>query len=138
MIVEALAELLMADPAVSALVGDRIFPRLLPDGATFPAIVITKVSGGGTYTNGGDTGLETARVQIDCYSADGASAVIELKTAVRRKLSGFRGGPASGSPCAIASSFCTNDVDLTAPETERSGPRLKRRMLEFSIWNREV
>lgn len=138
MIVEALVELLSADAAVSAIVGNRIYPRIIPDAATFPLLVITKVAGAGTYTNDGDTGLEPARVQIDCYSADGASAVIELKTAVRRKLSGFRGGPASGSPCAIASSFCTNDLDLTAPETERSGPRLKRRMLEFNIWNREV
>lgn len=138
MIVETLSELLMADPAVSAIVADRIYPRTLPDGATFPALVITKVSGLGAYTNDGDTGLEAARVQIDCYSADGASAVIELRTAVRRKLSGFRGGPASGSPCAIGSCFCTNDIDLSAPETERSGPRLRRRMLEFQIWNREV
>lgn len=138
MIVETVVDLLMAEPTIAALVDDRIYPRLIPDAASFPLLVVTKVAGGGSYTNDGDAGLEAARVQVDCYSADGASAVIELRTAVRRKLSGFKGGPASGSPCAIASCFCTNDMDLTAPETERTGPRLKRRMLEFQIWNREV
>lgn len=138
MIVEAVVQLLLADPDTAALVGDRIYPRFMPDGAAFPALVVSKVGGVGQYDLQGDVGLEAARVQVDCYSDKGASSVIAVRKAVRRKLSGFKGGPVSGSPCAIASSFCINDLDMTEPTTERAGPRLKRRMLEFNIWNREL
>lgn len=137
MIVETVVQLLLAAPAVSAIVADRVWPRFMPDGQTFPACVVTKVSGLGEYTNDGDAGLENARVQVDCYAVT-AEECIRLRTAVRRLLSGYKGGLESGSPCAIASSFCMTDMDLTVTETERTGPRLKRRMLEFSIWNREL
>lgn len=138
MIVETVIQLLLADPAVSAIVDERIHPRFAPDAATFPLLIVTKASGVGEYTNDGDAGLEFSRVQIDCYSDRGASKVIELRNAVRRLLSGFKGGAVSGSPCAIASCFVITDMDLSEPSTERTGPRLKRRMLEFNIWNREL
>lgn len=138
MIVQTVITLLLAEPSIAAIVGDRVFPRFMPDAVTFPALVVTKSSGVGSYDLAGDAGLEMARVQIDCYVDKGEAKVIELRNAVRGLLSGFKGGTLSGSPCAIASSFCINDLDMTDPSTERAGPRLKRRMLEFNIWNREV
>lgn len=138
MIAETVVNLLMADAATAAIVADRVYPRQMPDGATFPCLVVTKVAGVGNYDLQGDAGLEQARVQVDCYTDQGAAAAITMRNAVRRLLSGFKGGPVSGNPCAIDSCFCINDIDLTEPTTERAGPRLKRRMLEFSIWNREL
>lgn len=137
MIVEAVIELLLADPATAALVSNRIFPRFMPDGVTFPALVVTKATGIGSYDLAGDAGVEDARVQVDCYSDQGEGSVIGLRNAVRRLLSGFKGGPTS-SPCSIVSSFVINDLDLSEPNSERTGPRLKRRMIEFRIWNREL
>ena len=137
MIVETIKQLLEESAQVTAIVQDRIFPRFIPDAVAFPALVITKATGIGSYDLQGDVGLEAARIQVDCYAL-GAAEVIELRTVVRRLLSGFSGGAASGSPCAIASCFCINDVDLSDPSTERAGPRLKRRMLEFNVWNREL
>ncbi len=138
MIVQTVIDLLLAEPTVAAIVDDRIFPRFMPDAVRFPALVVTKSGGVGSYDLQGDVNLEAARVQIDCYTDKGEAAVLALRTAVRRLLSGFKGGTVSGSPCAIASSFCINDLDMSDPSTERAGPRLKRRMLEFNIWNREV
>jgi hypothetical protein len=137
MIVETVVQLLMEDAQVAALVADRIYPSRMPDAVSFPALVVTKAGGVGSYTLQGDAGIEQGRVQVDCYATN-ESAVIALRGAVRGLLSGFKGGTASGSPCAIASSFCINDLDLSDTSTERAGPRLKRRMLEFSIWNREL
>lgn len=138
MIVETVIQLLTAGPDVAAIVDERVYADEAPDGATYPLLVVTKVAGPGAYTNDGDTGLEEARVQVDCYTDQGGEALITLRTAVRRRLSGFRGGAVSGSPCAISSVFCINDLALPASETIRTGPRLRRRMLEFRIWNREV
>lgn len=138
MIVQALVDLLKDQPAVADLVADRIYPLQAPDAATFPLVVITKAAGAGEYDLQGDTGLEGARVQIDSYAVGYAEAV-KLKKAIRRFLSGYQGGPAnSGGACAIQGAFCINDVDLTDSASERAGPRLRRRMLEFRIWNTEV
>jgi hypothetical protein len=56
---------------------------------------------------------------------------------VKARLHGSDRGP-SGAPCAINASFCINDADQPVPETERAGPRLRRRMLEFRIWTTEA
>lgn len=138
MIIETLAAILGADPDVAAIVGDRIYPVTMPDAPTYDLIVLTKASGVGNYDLVGDVGVEGARVQVDCHSDKGASACIALKTAVRRALSGYRGGPTSSEPCAIQGIFCINDFDLTEPATERAGPRVRRRTLEFNIWSQEV
>lgn len=137
MIEETVRNILLADAAITALVDDRIYPDQLPDAATFPAMVITKATGLGEYDLQGDTGVEECRLQIDHY-AEGAGAVIALKTLTRRRLSGFKGGAESGNPCAIQSSFVINDAALPVTETERAGPRLRRRMLEFRILSTEV
>lgn len=137
-IVETVIAILLETAPVAAIVDARVFPRMMPDATDFPAIVVTKVYGNGAYTMEGDAGLEDARVQIDCYSDRGEAAAIALKKAVRQKLSGFKGGSSSGSPCAIDASFCINDTDMSESGTERAGPRLKRRMLEFRIWNRSL
>lgn len=137
MIVETVINLLLEQAAITEIVGQRVYPRFAPDGATFPLIVVSKASGVGQYDMAGDAGIEAARVQVDCYDL-GYAKVLALRGAVRRLLSGYKGGLRSGDPCAIDSSFCINDLDLSDPTTERAGPRLKRRMLEFNIWNREL
>lgn len=135
-IVETVRIVLGENAGCEAIFDDRIYPEELPDAPTYPAIVITKATGQGSYDMQGDVGLEAGRVQVDVY-AEGYAAMVDAKTAVRRCLSGFKGGPAS-APCSIQSSFCINDTDLPDPDTVRAGPRLRRRMLEFQIWNTEV
>lgn len=137
MIVETIVNLLKAQTSIAGLVDDRIFPDELPDASTFPAIVVSKGSGLGEYTLNGDVGLEDARVQIDCYAV-GYALAIDVKTAVRRFLSGRQIAGESGNPCAIQGAFCINDSDLSESATERAGPRLRRRMLEFRVWNTEI
>jgi hypothetical protein len=137
MIIETVVNLLKANPDIAAVVGDRVFPVQLPDATDFPAIVVSKGSGVGQYDLDGDAGIEDSRVQIDNYAVGNAVA-LRLKRLVRRQLSGYQGAPRSGDPCAIQGAFCINDRDLTDSATERAGPRLRRRLLEFRIWNTEI
>lgn len=137
MIIKTVRNLLLEDSGVRAIFDERWYPLELPDAATFPAGVLTKASGLGEYVLAGDAGIERARVQVDLY-LEGYDALLEARLLVRRRLSGFRGGAASGNPCSIDSCKCIVDEDLEVPETVRSGPRLRRRMLEFMIFNREV
>lgn len=136
MIVQAVIDLLLAEPTVAAIVGDRIFPRFMPDAVRFPALVVTKSGGAGSYDMEGDVGIESGRVQVDSYTDQGAAAVSALNQAVRAKLSGYQG--TAGPLCCITSCFVVNDLDMSDPSTERAGPRLKRHMIEFSLWARRT
>jgi hypothetical protein len=138
MIVLAVVNLLKAVPNIAAIVGDRIYPVEAPDAATFPLLVVQKAGGVGETDMQGEAGVESARVQIDCYCV-GYEEVLDLRTVVRRYLQGYQGGPAdSAGACAIQGAFCINDLDLPDSTTKRAGPRLRRRMLEFRIWNTEI
>lgn len=138
MIVQAVVNLLKAAPAVVAIADDRGYPVEAPDASTFPLYVVTKAAGVGETDLQGEAGLEQARVQIDCYAVGYAEAV-KLATAIRRFLQGYQGAPAdSAGPCAIQGAFCINDLDLPDSTMNRAGPRLRRRMLEFRIWNTEI
>jgi uncharacterized protein DUF3168 len=136
-IIAEVVALLKNEPSVDAIVEGRVYSPVLPDAPSYPCLVVWKPTGIGNYTLDGDTGIEDARVQVDCYSDKGQEVAIALKTAVRRFLSGFRGGSQSGN-CAIQTCMCINDFDLPDPSTERAGPRLRTRVLEFRIWNKEV
>lgn len=137
MIVQRVVELLREDLDLQDAVADRVYPVEWPDAPTFPLIIVQRVSGSGETTMQGEAGIEQARVQIDVYTADGYVDCATIAGHVRTLLHGFKGGP-EAAPCVIDRSACINSTDLPVPVTERAGPRLRRRMLEFLIWNREV
>src|SRR3546814_21111914 len=61
---KALRDRLIADPAISAMVGTRVYWIDRPQSASaLPAIVLQKVSPGRTYTTKGATTLQGTRVQ---------------------------------------------------------------------------
>ena len=137
MIIQRVVELAKETPAIVSLLDDRVYPIEWPDAPTFPLAVVQRASGLGETDMQGDAGIESARVQIDVYHDQGLAACVAVAMEFRRLLHGFRGGPLS-APCAIDRSACINMADLPVPEMARGGPRLRRRMLEFMIWNREV
>lgn len=136
MIVQRVREILLETPAIVLEVADRIYPVEWPDAPTYPLIILQRVSGLGETDFQGEAGIERGRLQVDVYHFHYAE-MAALALLVRRRLHGFKGGPIS-APCVIDRSACINDVDQPVPRTERAGPRLRRRMLEFEIWNREV
>lgn len=138
MIVETVVQILLGTAEVAGIVDRRVFPKQLPDATSYPAIVVSKASGAPYYSNGEESGIDQTRVQVDCYSDRGEEAVVALGTAVRRRLSALKNFRASGLPCAIDSSRLINDTDMSEAGTERAGPRLRRRMLEFVIFNKEL
>ena len=81
-----LRSVLVADPAVAALVGTRAYQTALPREPTFPAITYQMVS----RVQDSLTGLVQARVQYTCLATTWKGAA-ELADAVRCALHGYRG-----------------------------------------------
>ncbi|MGG3810990.1 DUF3168 domain-containing protein [Methylorubrum rhodesianum] len=81
---------LLASPAVTAIVAQRVNPGIGPQNGTLPDIVVNRISGGPTYGLARSTGLIASRVQIECR-AKSFTAAENLGAAVLGALKDFRG-----------------------------------------------
>lgn len=81
---------LLADAAVAAIAGDRVYSMLAPQGERRPCIVFVRVSEIEDATLKGAQGIAQSRVQIDCWAEtpDQANALAE---AVRARMQGLSG-----------------------------------------------
>ncbi len=103
---EAIYQYLAAHDGLAALVDDRIYPEMLPEGATFPAMTFTQISLTPRYTHDGDANLDTARFQFDCYG-ESRAIVGQIAQQLRAALSGVR---TSQGSVRIGSAFLVNDL----------------------------
>lgn len=61
---------LTTDPRTQPLLGDRVYPDILPQPPTFPAGAYTRVSQGRPLAADGATGMVEVHIQLDLYAAD--------------------------------------------------------------------
>jgi hypothetical protein len=106
MIDDAIYERLCADTGLAALVSTRIYPDQVPQDITWPAIIFHQVSEAASYGHDGDSNLDMARFQFDCYGSTNASARA-IKSALRACLSGkrFEGTGARVTSCQLDNSL---------------------------------
>ena len=82
---EALVAHLLAQPGLTALIGNRLYPDLLEDDTSLPAVVYLSVSDTKDHTLAGQLDLESPVIQFTAYATTkaGAKAVAaQLKTAL--------------------------------------------------------
>jgi hypothetical protein len=91
----ALRAFLLADTAIAALVGTRVYPVIVPQGAPYPAITIRKISGIRYGHLRGPASLVRPRYQIDAIADGGTAAAYRqsqaLGTLIRQRLEAFDG-----------------------------------------------
>jgi hypothetical protein len=81
---------LTGDAGVRALVTDRVYSEILPQGPTTPAVVFAEVSADEDYSLEGPTGVRRNSVAVDSWAEKRADATA-LGIAVKRALSGHSG-----------------------------------------------
>lgn len=113
MIVEVeLRAIILAAPAVLALMADRAYPVILPQKPELPALTYQRISGGTRVSShAGDTGLALARIQIDCW-AQTYLAAKDLAATVRKTLQAGNRQLAKGAVPA-GSTGVIRKVDVT-------------------------
>ena len=72
------------------LVEARVYPEVLPQSPTLPAVVFSEVAGSEDYALDGPTGTAARRVQVDAWAKTRAEATA-LGAAVAALLSGHAG-----------------------------------------------
>lgn len=106
---------------ISALIGARFHPDLLPQETVIPAVVYSVVfDNPQTDLDGADGELSNIRVQLDAYARNKSDAMA-LRNAIRSRMktaaSGFKSVPLNAGQ------------SIYEPDT-----KLYRYMMEFSCW----
>lgn len=125
---------LRADPALAALVGARIYPVLLPQSPTYPAVVVTQITELVGYQLRGPAGLDETRIQIDVYAqvADGVDAVDLVDRVAHAVDARLSGSLFTHDTCRVRGCFRITWLDgFAAPEVEAY-----RVLLEYVIHSR--
>jgi len=114
---EGIRYILINDTDVAALISARVYPMLMPQGYTLPAIVYQRISVDRPHTlDQGPVGRAIGRFQVDCY-AETYAAVNELANKVRLALDGFKGDMGSQS-VSVGGIHLMSDRDLFEEATE--------------------
>ena len=122
---------LLADTALSALIGARVTWGARVQLEALPAIRCLLVSPGVTYTHSGPTGLASPRVQIDCFGATPES-VQAVRDALADRMHAARAGVSGVG--GIKGAFIAADRH-SEPEDLGGGNMVFRRIIDFFVWH---
>jgi len=123
--------LLLSDPEVSALVGDRITPGKLAQGGDYPAIVVSTAGGISGQTSAGRSGLVEARLQVSYYGESHLDAHTVSAAAIDL-LDGYRGTSGATQFDSISR---VGTRDFLDPALASPGDGLFRIDHDFIVWH---
>lgn len=127
--ITALVDHLLGHVGLSALIGARLYPQLLPQNATLPAVDYQLISRTGADTRSESAGLVVTRWQFSVngrtYAAVDAAAV-QLKAALESFTS---------SDPRVDHLFLDNERDDNEPEFDENN--YYRRLIDILVWHEE-
>ena len=106
---------LIANAGLTALIGTRIYPSVLPQTPTLPAVVYQTISDVREMLHDGPQGLPVARIQYDCWGVSYTSAR-NTANALRTAADGYRGAMGAS---AVGFASVLNMIDTYEPVTQR-------------------
>lgn len=123
---------LLAQPGFTALIGNRLYPMVIPQGGTLPAVTYQRISSVRYSAMVQDTGVATVRLSFSCWATtySQAKAVAkELRAALQRCTDTIGSGANTVSGVA---SFVAAELDDFEPDTGRY-----RVMIDLEISHQE-
>jgi hypothetical protein len=126
---EGLIAKLLATSGVTSLVQARVYPGRRPQASVLPAVAMNRISGAPVYTDQGEAGLATARVEIDCWGETYTSAK-QTARAVIAALSAF-----FGTAGGYTFQYVLLDAERDFSEAgSNAAEYLYRTNLDFIVW----
>jgi len=130
-VIEAgLVSFLGADAGVSAIVGARVYPMILPQSPTYPAITYTRNSvERSSVMEEGQIGFVSADIQVDAWAASYSGAKA-LWQAIKDAVQNYQGLMGT---TAVHRAMIVGDLDAYEPDVGAY-----RCSMTLSIWHTEV
>lgn len=110
----------LADGAVAALVGSRMYARMLPQTPTLPALVFQRIDTRRQHDLGDADGLPRVRLQVTAWASLPLAAAT-VAQAVRSRLDGVKGVMGAST---IGACLCVGERDVSDPDPGRFGVAL--------------
>ena len=140
MIYQALRAFLLADAAISASVGTRIYPVKLPQQTAYPAILMTRITGIPNAQLHGKASIDQERWQIDCIMKESSGVAAfdvaqRLAADVRARLESYVGDmiDASVSPYVTYKTSADWLIDRDLYESDVNGG-FHRNSADYQLW----
>jgi len=129
MTLEYIRTYLLSDSGIAALLGTRVYPTILPQAPTFPAMTYQQITSQTLHTLDGPVALDRVLIQFDIYALTRLE-VSAVGAALRAFFNGASGS--TGSPgVQISGAFLEMERDFYESE-----PLLYRRVCDYSVWIR--
>tara|TARA_R100000808_G_scaffold19186_1_gene41766 strand:- start:281 stop:694 length:414 start_codon:yes stop_codon:yes gene_type:complete len=123
---------LSGSTAITALVGTRVYPQAVPQGASYPNVAFSVVTDEVIHSTTGPTTLRQASLEVDCYSQNSYSTAISISEAVIEQLN--TNSTTFGS-INIENSHVTSAGDLPAIKpTDGSDDYIYGRSLDIDLF----
>jgi len=111
------------DAAVAAIIGSRVYPNVIPQDASLPAIAYQIISRPGAMAHDGPPGYAWPRIQFTAQ-ADDYDQVVDLINKIRQAFDGFSGLMGGVGGVTIEGAFVQDVRDDYQFATERETRRL--------------
>jgi len=128
MIEAGLHGFLTDDTDIAAIVATRVYPIILPQNPTMPAITYQRISTPRVSSTTGPSGLASPRIQVDCW-AETYAAVKALSDTVRTAVDGYSG---TMDTFTVYGVIVESEQDLYEPDAV-----YYRTSLDLIIWHKE-
>ena len=126
---EGLSAYILSSPAITSLIGDRVFPMSLPGGSALPALTYQVISDPPNTVLKGESKKRHPRIQLSCWSNSYGSAK-QLANLIRRQVAGY--SKVFGT-VNVGAALYRGSNDLYSPEYS-----LFHVPVDFEIWYDEV
>lgn len=132
MIEEALYSQLTGNAGVTAIAGTRVYPAMLPQNVTLPAISYVRVDTVSVQSHSGNSGLARARFQISAWAST-FTVARNLAEKIRLALESFRGS--FGGTVAVGGILFIDHSTFVEVDGDQ---RIHQHALDFAIWHEEA
>ncbi len=129
-ILDDLRALIVADSGVFGITGERVYPGRRQQGSQLPAVTFYEVSGAPLYSDEGEAGLRSSRVQVDCWGTT-FKAAADLADLVIGALSGVQ--DVTQGTTTFINIMVDNEQNLEEPGSGTS-EYLYRTSVDFIVW----
>ena len=133
---EAIHDKLTTTPAVSALVGTRIYPEEAPQDADLPFVVYQEAARQTVMTMSGPVDLDSWRMSLELY-ADRRSSLRSLSAAIRTAMNGYKGDIGSGT-IRVCGVFIEDETSELSPPQHAEDRGVMQCNMDLAIWYKPI
>jgi len=128
---QALRIYILAQSAITAYIGDRLYFVRAPQNAEKPYIVFFKVTGPRLHSHDGASGLANPRFQFSVFS-DKYSVAKKICAALQAALDGYSGTMGGESGVSVGAVFYINETDIYEPDS-----KVFHIANDYEVWHQE-